>query len=163
MPHTACQLQLQTVEAVLPQFLVFNPESISLQNRKGNFIHNSPRSNQWRTGRHSFSNTWHFLVDYSSPYLATIATSDAKTAFDTINCPPSIMGIIATVKMTIFHKTNCLFMVIPTQPTLIWLKSIDSIISKFSWKNKIPRIKLATLDLKHQMFTITLWQINFYK
>ena len=35
---------------------------------------------------------------------------------------------------------------IPTQPTCSWFKSLYSIITKFYWKNKTPRIKLATLQ-----------------
>lgn len=35
---------------------------------------------------------------------------------------------------------------IPTHPTLSWFKSLDSSITKFYWKNKTQRIKLATLQ-----------------
>lgn len=43
-------------------------------------------------------------------------------------------------------KTNYLFSMIPTQPTLNWFKSLDSIIPRFYWKNKTLRIKLTTLQ-----------------
>lgn len=35
---------------------------------------------------------------------------------------------------------------IPTHPTLTWFNSLNSIITKFYWKNKTPRIKLTTLQ-----------------
>ncbi len=35
---------------------------------------------------------------------------------------------------------------IPTHPTPTWFKSLDSIITKFYWKNKTTRIKLTTLQ-----------------
>lgn len=35
---------------------------------------------------------------------------------------------------------------IPTHPTLSWFKSLDPSITKFYWKNKTQRIKLATLQ-----------------
>lgn len=34
---------------------------------------------------------------------------------------------------------------IPIQPPPQWFKSLNSIITKFYWKNKTPRIKLETL------------------
>jgi len=34
----------------------------------------------------------------------------------------------------------------PIQPSNAWLKSLDSAITKFYWKNKTPRIKLSTLQ-----------------
>ena len=35
---------------------------------------------------------------------------------------------------------------IPTHSTLTWFNSLNSIITKFYWKNKTPRIKLTTLQ-----------------
>ena len=40
---------------------------------------------------------------------------------------------------------NYLCSMIPIKPPPSWFKSLDSIISKFYWKNKKPRIKLDTL------------------
>ncbi|KAI2645143.1 LINE-1 retrotransposable element ORF2 protein [Labeo rohita] len=56
------------------------------------------------------------------------------------------MGRISATKMSILPKINYLFSMIPTQPTRIWFKSLDSIITKFYWENKTPRIKLTTLQ-----------------
>lgn len=64
-----------------------------------------------------------------------------------INLPLSLVGRIAIIKMTIVPKINYLFSMIPTHPTLTWFKSIDSIITKFYWKNKMARLKLTTLHL----------------
>lgn len=63
-----------------------------------------------------------------------------------MNLPLSIMGRISVIKMTILPKLNYLFTMIPALPTLTWFKSLDSIITKFYWKNKTPRIKLSTLQ-----------------
>ena len=63
-----------------------------------------------------------------------------------MNLPLSIIGRIATIKMTILPKINYLFSMIPSQPTHTWFKSLDSTITKFYWKNKTPRIKLTTLQ-----------------
>ena len=62
-----------------------------------------------------------------------------------MNLPQSISGRIAIIKMTILPKMNYLFSMIPLHPTLTWFNSLDSIITKFYWKNKTPRIKLTTL------------------
>jgi len=35
---------------------------------------------------------------------------------------------------------------IPTHPTLTWFKTLDSIITRFYWKNKMPRTKLTTVQ-----------------
>ena len=35
---------------------------------------------------------------------------------------------------------------IASKPTHSWFKSLDSIINKYYWKNKTPRIKLTTLQ-----------------
>lgn len=100
-----------------------------------------------------------------SPLLKTITDNLNRW----INLPLNLIGRIATVKMSILPKINYLFTMIPTQPTPSWFKSLDSIISKFYWKNKTPRIKLTTLQKPKLQgglaapffFTITLWQINY--
>lgn len=48
--------------------------------------------------------------------------------------------------MTVLPKINYLFSFIPTQHSLNWFKSLDSIITRFYWKNKPPRIKCITLQ-----------------
>lgn len=63
-----------------------------------------------------------------------------------MNLPLSIMGRISVIKMSILPKINYLLSMIPIQPTPSWFKSLDSTITKFYWKNKTPRIKLATLQ-----------------
>lgn len=63
-----------------------------------------------------------------------------------INLSLSIMGSISVIKMTTLPKPSYLFLMILTPPTLVWFKSLDSIIAKFYWKNKTPRIKLSTLQ-----------------
>ncbi|CAJ1048216.1 LINE-1 retrotransposable element ORF2 protein [Xyrichtys novacula] len=63
-----------------------------------------------------------------------------------MNLPLSILGRIATVKMTILPKISYLCSMIPTHPPLTWFHSLDSSINKFYWKNKPPRVKLATLQ-----------------
>ncbi len=84
-----------------------------------------------------------------SELFGLIYTPLLKTIDDDLqrwmNLPLSIMGRISVIKMTILPKLNYLFTMTPTQPTLSWFKSLDSIITKFYWKNKTPRIKLTTL------------------
>ncbi len=63
-----------------------------------------------------------------------------------MNLPISLIGRNATIKMTILPIINSLFSMIPIKPSPTWFKSLDSFISKFYWKNKTPRIKLATLQ-----------------
>ena len=84
-----------------------------------------------------------------------------------MNLPLSILGRIGLVKMTTLPKINYLLSMIPTHPSLTWFNSLNSIITKFYWKNKTPRIKLTKLqkpklqgglDAPHSFFT--LWQIN---
>lgn len=57
----------------------------------------------------------------------------------------SLLGHIALM-MTVRHKVTYLFTMIPSQPSTSWFKSLDSIITKFYWKNKTPRFKLTTLQ-----------------
>lgn len=63
-----------------------------------------------------------------------------------MNLPISIAGRISVIKMSILPKVNYLFSMTPVQPTYSWLKSLDSTINKFYWKNKPPHIKLKTLQ-----------------
>lgn len=63
-----------------------------------------------------------------------------------MNLPLSILGRIASVKMTILPKINYLLTMIPIHPPSSWFKSLDSVITRFYWKNKPQRIKLATLQ-----------------
>lgn len=73
-----------------------------------------------------------------------------KTIEDDLNCwmtlPISIIGRIATIKMTILPKINYLFTMIPTQPTTQWFNILDRLTTKFYWKNKKPRMKLTTMQ-----------------
>lgn len=63
-----------------------------------------------------------------------------------MNLPLSIKGKISVIKMTILPKINDLFTLISTQPTATWFKSLDSIVTRFYWRNKTPRIKLTILQ-----------------
>ncbi len=77
-----------------------------------------------------------------SPLLKTITDNLLRW----MNLPLSILGRIATIKMSVLPKVNYLLTMISSQPSLHWFKSLDSIITKFYWKNKPPRIKLTTLQ-----------------
>jgi len=52
------------------------------------------------------------------------------------------------LKIRIFNKSKVIYLLsmTPIQPSTAWLKSLDSAITKFYWKNKTPRIKLSTLQ-----------------
>ena len=73
-----------------------------------------------------------------------------KTIEDDLNrwmtLPISIIGHIATIKMTILPQMYYLFTMIPTQPTTHWFNTIDRLTTTFYWKNKKPRIKLTTIQ-----------------
>lgn len=60
--------------------------------------------------------------------------------------PISLMGRVATIKMMILPRINYLFSMIPTKPPSTWFKTLDSLINKFLWKAKPPRISLKTLQ-----------------
>lgn len=62
------------------------------------------------------------------------------------NLPLSLMGRIATVKMKILPRMNYLFSVLPVTPTDNWFSSVNSLVTKFYWKNQKPRISLLTLQ-----------------
>uniref|UniRef100_A0A3B1ID19 Reverse transcriptase domain-containing protein n=1 Tax=Astyanax mexicanus TaxID=7994 RepID=A0A3B1ID19_ASTMX len=69
-----------------------------------------------------------------------------KTISDDLNrwttLPISLIGRIATIKMSVLTKINYLFSMIPTQPPNIWFQSLNTSLTQFYWKNKPPRIKL---------------------
>lgn len=94
-----------------------------------------------------------------------------KTITDKLLCwmnfPLSLLGQTATIKMSVLPKVNYLLAMIPSQPSMSWVRSLDSII-KFYWKNKPPRIKLKTLQkpkeqggLAAPFFFITTLQISY--
>ena len=62
------------------------------------------------------------------------------------NLPLSQIGKIATVKIIILPKIIYLFRMILIQPTTNWFNSLNSITTKFYWKNKMPQIELSTLQ-----------------
>ncbi len=121
-------------------------------------LYTSPLATVITNGLTSRSFTLHYIIHYLginvSPRLPELFglnyTPLLKTIDDDLqrwmNLPLSIMGRISVIKMTILPKLNYLFTMTPTQPTLSWFKSLDSIITKFYWKNKTPRIKLTTLQ-----------------
>ena len=64
--------------------------------------------------------------------------------------PLTLIGRIATVKMKTLPQINYLFSMIPSTPTDYWFKKLDSLTTHFYWKDKKPRIALATLqNTKH--------------
>lgn len=104
-----------------------------------------------------------FILNYT-PLLKTIS----DTLLRWTNLPLSLIGRIASIKMTILPKINYLFSMIPSKPTHSWFKSLDSIINKYYWKNKTPRIKLTPYrnpkhkeDYQLQTFINTSSQINY--
>lgn len=60
--------------------------------------------------------------------------------------PISLMRRVATIKMMVLPKINYLFSMLPTKPSAVWFRSLDSKISNFLWKNKPPQISLKTLQ-----------------
>uniref|UniRef100_A0A3B3HTW8 Reverse transcriptase domain-containing protein n=1 Tax=Oryzias latipes TaxID=8090 RepID=A0A3B3HTW8_ORYLA len=73
-----------------------------------------------------------------------LKTSEADlTRWKTL--PISLIGRVATIKMTILPKINYLFSMIPSKPPTTWFKSLDSFISQYLWEGKPPRISLKTI------------------
>ncbi len=62
------------------------------------------------------------------------------------NLKVSLQGIISTVKMNLLPRFNFFFSMLPLSPPPGYFKEINSIISKFIWNDKCPRIKLTTLQ-----------------
>ncbi len=55
-------------------------------------------------------------------------------------------GRISTVKMNLLPRFNFFFSMLPLSPPPGYFKEINSIISKFIWNDKCPRIKLTILQ-----------------
>ncbi len=62
------------------------------------------------------------------------------------NLKVSLQGRISTVKMNLLPQVNFFFSMLPLSPPPGYFKEINSIISKFIWNDKCPRIKLTTLQ-----------------
>ncbi len=57
------------------------------------------------------------------------------------NLKVSLQGRISTVKMNLLPRFNFFFSMLPLSPPPGYFKEINSIISKFIWNDKFPRIK----------------------
>ncbi len=62
------------------------------------------------------------------------------------NLKVSLQGRISTVKMNLLPRFKFFFSMLPLSPPPGYFKEINSIISKFIWNDKCPRIKLITLQ-----------------
>ncbi len=62
------------------------------------------------------------------------------------NLKVSLQGRISTVKMNLLPRFIYFFSMLPLSPLPGYFKEINSIISKFIWNDKCPRIKLTTLQ-----------------
>ncbi len=62
------------------------------------------------------------------------------------NLKVSLQGRISTVKMNLLPRFNFFFSMLPLSPPPGYFKEINSIIYKFIWNDKCPRIKLTTLQ-----------------
>ncbi len=60
------------------------------------------------------------------------------------NLKVSLQGRISTVKRNLLPRFNFFFSMLPLSPPPGYFKEINSIISKFIWNDKCPRIKLTT-------------------
>ncbi len=63
------------------------------------------------------------------------------------NLKVSLQGRISTVKMNLLPRFNFFFSMRPLSPPPGYFKEINSIISKFIWNDKCPRIKLTTYNI----------------
>ncbi len=62
------------------------------------------------------------------------------------NLKVSLQGRISTVKMNLLPRLIFFFSMLPLSPPPGYFKEINSVISKFIWNDKCPRIKLTTLQ-----------------
>lgn len=62
------------------------------------------------------------------------------------NLPNSLQARIAIIKMDILPRVNFYSSMIPLAPPLGYWDRLQSLVSKFIWKGKRPRIKLTTLQ-----------------
>ncbi len=69
-----------------------------------------------------------------------------KESFIYLGITISLQGRISTVKMNLLPRFNFFFSMLPLSPPPGYFKEINSIISKFIWNDKCPRIKLTTLQ-----------------
>lgn len=60
--------------------------------------------------------------------------------------PLSLIGRVNVIKMTILPKFLYLFHCVPIRTPKSLFKEINKTITSFLWKNKIPRVKLSTLQ-----------------
>ncbi len=63
------------------------------------------------------------------------------------NLKVSLQGRISTVKMNLLPRFNFFFSMLPLSPPPGYFKEINSIISKFIWNDKCPRIKLPHYNI----------------
>lgn len=68
-----------------------------------------------------------------------------------MNLTLSLIGKIATIKMSVLSKINYIFTMIHIQPTKKWFGTLNNKINHFYWNNKNPRISINTLQKNKDM------------
>lgn len=63
-----------------------------------------------------------------------------------MNLPLSLIGRINIIKMNVLPKFLFLFQMLPVTVPKFFFKQLNSAVTRFIWKGKIPRIKLKTLQ-----------------
>ncbi len=77
------------------------------------------------------------------------------------NLKVSLQGRISTVKMNLLPRFNFFFLYATTFSPPGYFKEINSIISKFIWNDKCPRIKLTTLQLTNSAGGLAVQILNY--
>lgn len=78
------------------------------------------------------------------------------------NLPNSLQARISIVKMDVLPRVNFYSSMIPLAPPMGYWEKLHSLISKFIWKGKRPRIKLTTLQRDRTQGGLALPNFNMY-
>lgn len=78
------------------------------------------------------------------------------------NLKTSLQGRISSVKMNVLPRLNFLFFMLPLPPPPNYFKDIHSMVSKFIWNEKKPRIRLTTLQRPKQLGGLAVPNFELY-
>lgn len=122
------------------------------------------KNNQFTIGNITYLGV-HFSPNISDLFELNF-TSVLKTTENDLKCwknlSLSIIGRIATIKMSVLPKINYLFRMIPIQPTKKWFNTLNSTINNFYWKNQKPRIALNMLQKSKEQGGLSAPNFQYY-
>lgn len=116
------------------------------------------------------SKTFKYLGIQIFPSLQTISKENYSSLFTTIRQDlqrwdvilVSLQGRIAIIKMNILPRLLFLFSMIPLSRRITFFKEMNSLLTKFIWNKKRPRIKLSTLQRRSDKGGLSLPNLQLY-